>query len=288
MAKETVLSKPNLYSYNSYRSFLKDYYQYEKAKGGSRFSFRILSSRADLGSPNYFKLVMEGKRNLSSKMIPRFAKALKLESQQTLFFETLVHFNQAASAAQKDAYFKNLLKFREYRAAASLHAKQYQYLSHWYYVAIREMAALKGFRENPKWIASSLHPPISEKQAKEALAVLFALGLLQRDKNGKAQQTDSHLKTDETVTALSVYNFHREMIQKGLSALDEKSKDREISSITLALPKQELPALKKKIYQFLYDLQAWLQGLAEESDAVYQLNFQLFGLTKEKSRKETP
>lgn len=277
--------KPNIYHYNDYRKFLKDLYQFQKSKSPHQFSFRILSDRAGLGSPNYFLMVMEGARNLSSKMIPRFADALRLESQQHLFFEHLVHFTQAKSVVQKDLHFQKMLEFRQYRNAAKIGSDQYAYFSNWYCVAIREMVDLPHFQENPKWIARALTPPISEKQAKVALRLLQNLKLIHRNEQGRLAQKNAHLATDEVISALSVYQFHEQMIQKGLEALQLPSNEREISSMTLALSKTELPNLKKKIYQFMYDLQAWLSSLPEKPDEIYQLNFQLFGLTQTQKQK---
>jgi len=278
--------KPNIYKYNDYRIFLKDLYQFQKKKSSHQISFRILSERAGLGSPNYFQLIMEGKRNLSSKMIPRFSEALKLEPQQKIFFEHLVNFTQAKSVEQKDAYFQKLLRFNQYKNAAKVQSDQYQYFSHWYYVVIREMVDLPQFQEDPRWIANALNPPITETQAREAIRVLLDLKLLQRNSDGKLKQSDSHLSTDQTVSAISVYHFHQEMITKGLQALKQPSDEREISSMTLSLAQSELPKLKKRIYQFMYDTQAWLETLPAKPDEIYQLNFQLFRLTQSQKTKE--
>lgn len=278
--------KPNLYQYSDYRKFLRDFYSHKKAQSPHLFSFRIFSERASLGSPNYFKLIMEGKRNLSKKMILRFADALKLEAHQKQFFENLVLYTQATAPSEKEIYFKNLLRFREYRMSTQIQNGQQEYLSKWYHIALRELVALQDFQEDPKWIASKLNPPITRTQAKQALQLLLNLGLLKRTEQGKLEQTDPHLKTDEVVSSLSAYQFHKQMIEQALQALNQPCEEREISSITLALPKSELPALKKKLYEFLYDLQQWLGSLKINLDEIYQLNFQLFGLTQSNQKKE--
>jgi hypothetical protein len=48
------------------------------------------------------------------------------------------------------------------------------YYSKWYLPAIRELAASRGFRGDPAWIASHLTPPISKREARTAVDILPA------------------------------------------------------------------------------------------------------------------
>ena len=54
----------------------------------------IFSAAADIKSPNYLKMIIEGKRNLSEDMISKFAKACSLNKSQGDEFKLLVLFNQ--------------------------------------------------------------------------------------------------------------------------------------------------------------------------------------------------
>ncbi len=279
------MKKITLYEYSDYRKYLHDYYLSQKEKGAHGFSYRIFSERAGLRSPNYFKMVMEGSRNLSLKMIHRFAKALKLDQRQQAFFEALVQFNQSTDPEEKDFYFRKMITFREYRQSTQLVVDQYEYLSRWYYVAIREMLALEDFNPDPKEIAYRLNPPIHERQAEEALKLLLQLGLITKGSRGKLKQKESKLATEETIASIAAFNYHRQMIRLGMEALSESAELREISAITMALPMAELPNLKKKVFQFLMDLQNWLDEIPQSSKEIYQLNFQLFPLTKVKLEK---
>jgi uncharacterized protein (TIGR02147 family) len=64
----TVNIASNIYNFSDYRDFLKDRYRQLK-EADSLFSFRYFSKEAGFGSPNYLKLVMDGKRNLSTEAI---------------------------------------------------------------------------------------------------------------------------------------------------------------------------------------------------------------------------
>jgi hypothetical protein len=75
---------------------------------------------AGLGAPNYLKLVIDGKRNLSSDMAERFARACRLNADGTEYFRTLVAFNQASTDEEKNALHARLSKLARFRSAQRL------------------------------------------------------------------------------------------------------------------------------------------------------------------------
>ena len=70
---------PSLGDYSDYRKYLNDYYRFKKANDRN-YTYSIFSARADIRSPNYLKLVVEGKRNLSLLMSKKLMLALLKES----------------------------------------------------------------------------------------------------------------------------------------------------------------------------------------------------------------
>ena len=113
-----------------------------------------------MSSPNFLKLVIDGKRNLTPNSAERFAVALGLNEQESSFFQELVGFNQASTASQKNLHYQRIGKFRKHRAITKLERNTFEYLSHWYYPVIRELVACKGFQEDPEWIAKRLKPTV--------------------------------------------------------------------------------------------------------------------------------
>src|SRR3712207_6290281 len=53
-----------IYQYSDHKIFLRDWFL-ERKKSPSGFSYERFSQLAGLGSPNYMKMVIEGKRNLT-------------------------------------------------------------------------------------------------------------------------------------------------------------------------------------------------------------------------------
>jgi hypothetical protein len=96
-----------VYEYLDYRAFLRDYYLHAKAV--RHLSYRGFSVRAGLSSPNYLKLVIDGKRNWTQSMARRFAKAISLDRDATDYFSELVTFNQATSSLEREASYGRAL-----------------------------------------------------------------------------------------------------------------------------------------------------------------------------------
>ena len=67
----------SILSYNDFRQYLEDFYQQQKRETHG-FSFETFSTEAGIKSPNYLKLVIQGKRNLTTEATFKFAKALQL------------------------------------------------------------------------------------------------------------------------------------------------------------------------------------------------------------------
>lgn len=268
-----------IYEYVDYREYLSDWCTHEREVSSS-FSSRNFSRAAGLASPSYLKMVMDGKRNISADTIPGFARALGLSADESRFFENLVHFNQARTHQAKDLYYHRLLRNRKFRDANHLSQERYEYFSKWYYAAIREMVALPGFREDAAWIAKRLKPSITKAEALSALELLERLGLLARDAEGRLSQSDSSVTTPDEVNSLAVVNFHNEMIERAQDSLTHtKGKDRNISSLTVAISKKKFNQIKERIHEFRKEIRA-LIGDGDQPEDVYQLNFQLFSLTE--------
>ena len=63
---------PVLAAYADYRHYLSDFYKYKVKTSSSvirPYSYATFSAAADIKSPNYLKLIIEGKRNLSDAMV---------------------------------------------------------------------------------------------------------------------------------------------------------------------------------------------------------------------------
>jgi uncharacterized protein (TIGR02147 family) len=273
----------NIFEYDNYRLFLRDLYESEKARRPG-FSFRFFSKQAGFSSPNFLKLVIDGKRNLSVDSIVRFAKALKLNKEESAFFRALVLFNQAATAEERGLWAEEILSFRLYRKLHPLHEAQYAYYARWYNVAIRELMGLKSFQSDPEWIAHTLDPPIGVQQAREAIDALIELGLAHREADGKLGRKDTVLTTGDEVSSSSLMQFHQQMLQKAGEALDRVPGDkRDISAVTVSVSEAKAREIKALIQKTRKEILA-IADSDRSPEQVMQVCIQFFPLSKSSER----
>jgi len=276
-----VVSDPSVgvYGYLDYRAYLRDYYAAKKAQSRG-FSYRSFSKRAGVASPNYLKLVIEGKRSLSSKMAERFAHACGLDADGSRYFAHLVAFNQAKTSVERAQYYDKLTGFQSYRQAHKLELAHAAYFSDWYMPAIRELAASREFRSDPEWIADQLIPRITPLEAQRALETLVELGLLLRKPDGKLVQADALLSTGPETRGLHIVAFHRAMTMRAMESIDlVPAAERDISSLTLCLGRAGLRTLKDRVQRLRRELLE-LSAMETDPEQVVQVNFQLFPLSR--------
>jgi len=267
-----------VFSYLDYREFLKA--RFARLKKTSRLTHRALSQKAGFSSPNFFKLVMEGQRNLSEKSAAKVARALELEPREAEFFAQLVRFNQAKSLEAKESLYEELKLLRRDLPLQRLEHSQFEYFDQWYAVAIRELVALADFREDPEWIAAKLRHRVTPAQVKRALRLLERLSLLRRGEDGRLTQSQAPLSTGDEVTSLAAYRFHQAMMDQAKQALrDTPAPLRDISSVTVAVSKDASERIKQRIRQFRKEVLAMSEE-AGRGEAVYQMNIQFFNLTE--------
>lgn len=271
--------KPDIFTYLDYREYLRDYYA--AAKGAvSAFSYRYFSRKAGFTSPNYLKLVAEGQRNLTDDSIRKMVAGLALGPDEARFFEALVEFDQAGDAEKKNAAFERVSASQRFRQARRIDRGMFEYLSRWYYPAIREMAARADFRDDPRWIAENIFPRIRPREAQRALNLLFDMGLLERRDDGSIERVDPTLTTGHEVRSLAVGNYHRQMLERAASSIESVPREmRDLSSLVVCIGQDTVADLKSRIHAFRESL-IELSERDEEKRGVYQIGIQMFPLSK--------
>lgn len=270
---------PNIYDYMDYRAFLNDMFRFRKQKD-SYFSYRYFSGKAGFSSPNFLKLVIDGKRNLTNISLAKVAKGFGLLKQEREFFENLVFMNQAKDHEEKNYYLKKVMSIKGYTKVRKIEKKSYQYFSKWYNTAVREIIMFGGRDFTAEQVAETLNPRITPKEAEAAINLLMELGLIKKDKEGLWEQSDPALSTGPEVKSLAIANFHREMLKLASESIERYQADeRDISALTLRVNSASIAEIKRRIIQFRRELLE-LALDEEDTDQVIQVNLQAFPLTK--------
>lgn len=271
-------SPAELFRYLDYRQFLRDWYR-EAKRTGRPLSFRAFSQRAGFHSPNVLHLVMSGKRNLTEESIQKFSAGLQLNKQEREFFRNLVWFNQAATHEEKDRYYRRLLQSRKFSQLKPLGREQYTFYSEWFHPVIRELVVTKGFDGTAEWLARQISPTIETEQATRSLALLEKLGLIAREGPAKWRQTSSLVSTGPDVDSIIVMNYHRELLRLARELLPlVPAEQRDVSALTLGIPRRQLEDVKRKIREFRQELLK-LAASDEAGETVVQVAIQMFPVT---------
>ena len=276
---EFIEKLPNVFEYEDYRLYLRDYYQAKK-KLDSKFSFRVFANEGGFKSSATLKRVFDGERNLSLNGIEQFIKALHLGEGESHFFKNLVLFNQENNPDKKDEIAKEILKSKTHQERKPLAKHQYEFWAGWYNSVIREMIALEAFKEDPEWIASQVIPKISPERAKRALEQLEKLEMVKRNQDGKLEQAESNIRSGDMVLKTSIRKYHRKMVQRAKESIDRFSREeRFLSSVTLGLNQEKLEKIKVLYNKFKKELIA-IANEETPSNQIFQANFQLFPLSQ--------
>lgn len=274
---------PDIFQYTDYRDYLKARYDAEKRKNPA-FSYRYFSRMAGYSSSSFLKMVIDGHRKLTVTAIHKFVKVLKLGVREADYFETMVFYNQAAEGGERDTYYDRLCALSPKAKLKGIEKDQYEFFTQRHFVFIREMVALSGFREDAVWIARHIVPPITPDKALHAIEVLLRLNFLERDEAGNLRQSDGTLTTPVEVESAALYHLQRSMLDLAKESIRTTPKElRDITSLTIPLPKKAIPEAKRKLLLFKESFADWVNKQGGEYHEVFQINMQFFPVTDTKN-----
>lgn len=267
-----------IFEYTNYRLFLKDKYAELKLKSPA-FSYRYFSKKCGYSSPNFLKLVIDGKRNLSADSIDKFALFFEFNKAERDYFSKLVHFNQAKNSTEKNEFAQNILRSTIFKRLNPLSQDQFEYYANWYDVAIREILATKKLKLDAKAISNLLVPKVSERKVEESLERLMRLGLIKRSQN-RFVQTDELVTTGDEVSSAAIAKHHREMFKLASDSIDTIDRSlRDISGVTISLSNESIDELKLMIQRFRKNVLE-LSERENDKQSVYQVSIQMFPLSE--------
>jgi uncharacterized protein (TIGR02147 family) len=271
---------PQVREYLDYRVFLKDFYEAKKERSQD-FSYRVFARKAEINSPSHFKLVVDGKRNLTQNTLGKYVRAIGFQDkQEKRFFELLVQYDQETNHTKKVEIFKDILAEKKKKGLSLMAKEQFDFLSKWHYVAIYVLVGVEGFKADPNWIATKLIKKISLPNIEKAITNLIKIGLLEYDVHKGLRQTNGALDTSEEIHSMAAIPYHENMITLASNYLHHGDwKLREFNGATIPVNLKTLKVLKEKMRTFRLEINEMTNELEDATD-VFQLNIQLFPLTE--------
>jgi uncharacterized protein (TIGR02147 family) len=270
----------NIFEYQNYRLYLKDYYLEQKAihKG---FSYRYFSKKAGINASAFLYYIIEGKRNLTKSTVVKISQAIGHCREEADYFENLVFFNQAQTISEKTTYYNTIINLRRPVDIKQIETDRYEFYRKWYHSVIREVVTFFNFKDDYAALGAFLQPAISAKEAKESIRLLEQLGFIERDEQGLFHQTDTQIATHpKPIETYMIEKFQMEMLELALKSYNGFSlKDRMSSSTTFSISDETFELIKKKTRELRREI-ADLALLDTSPNRVYQLTINAFPLCR--------
>ena len=268
-----------IFEYLDYRGFLKDYYNAKK-EANPAFSLRVFSDKIGFKAKDFISRVMNGDKNLSSQSIPKVASGLRLGKHETEFFVALVKFNQAETTEERNGAFEEMQAvLKVVRFAEKQHLlghTQYMVYSHWRHLTIRSLIGMYGFDGDYETLARRVHPRITAEEAKKSVKLLEDCQLINKNKNGKYELTESAITTGDRTSKLALRGFHQDCLKLAADSIDrDPPGKRHISGLTLGISQEGYERIVERINAFRKEI-ALIAEEDENADKVFQLQFALF------------
>ncbi|HPI41109.1 MAG TPA: TIGR02147 family protein [Pseudobdellovibrionaceae bacterium] len=279
---------PDLSNYLNFRQYLGDFYKYklsETQKLRRPYSYSTFSAAANIRSPNYLKLIIDGKRNLSLDMCDHFSKALGHSKTQGEEFKLLVEFNQESDPVMRNVFLKQLNEIRVQRQidSGAMNSEIWKNLPSWISWVLYALTDQKGVEFDVEKLKLVLKNKANEHDIRQAMEGLLTIGQLVKDpETGKILKAQAILDSLEEIPVALVRKLQAELVYLGLESLYQDSPlEREFGSLTLCMTKKEFDDLKFKLRHFRKALNKDnnISRLENKGERVYQLNIQLFPIT---------
>lgn len=213
-------------------------------------------------------------------MLNKIISHLDLPIEEEVYLELLVLQGNATNQAAKMRYLKMMEQNSNYQKYNRHETEAYRYLTHWYYVAIREMTAFKDFSDDPGWIAKRLKNQVPKQDIAKALKFLLEKGFIKQDKNGKYIPPEKTIQCYDGVFKLVLAQFHKEMFDLSIKSIHNTPRDyRNIKGHTFSIPQDQINRAKQIIDEAEQKL-VELGNKASEGDIIMQGQLAVFPLTK--------
>lgn len=268
----------SLFEYESYRLFLADWFQEMKTKRRN-FSYRSFALKAGFRSCGFCHQVVNGERSLTSEATGKMLVGLGLTGKKAQFFEALVRFEQARTTGDKQRAFSEMNFIRKDSAFFRMNRSHIRYFEHWWYPVLRNLVVSAPWGNDFALLGSLIEPPIGESMAREGVALLQDLDLIDCDDQGNWHLTATLISSSD-VPPLVKMQARADMLHLGIAALDKfPSNQRHATYYTLAMGAESY----QKVISLIDELNSQASSLAADDshvERIYELAVLLYPLSK--------
>lgn len=286
-------SSPKIHNYQDYRDYLRDWFKAEKITN-PKMSFRYVSRRLGLSSPNHFQLVITKKRHFSKKTLDCMQNLLRLSNKEKAYFEWIFALTTEEDPEKKHEIEVKVSRLANELIESTVSYEDYGLLSNglaWYL----KMGALKfngkTFDEILKLAQSSCLFDVETKDLEAALE------LLQKIKSVTLKERVyifemNQLKTEWDFDDRKIKQFHYNNLMLAVRSIPRSIHERFHSNVTIPSNPEVIEVAKKEIRDLCLKLLNLSNSYIKNGDdckSVTSIQFAMFPFFQfEKTEKKGP
>jgi uncharacterized protein (TIGR02147 family) len=274
-----------LFSYHSYRPYLRDTYENEKrvSKG---LTLTVFAQRLGL-SASTFNMVLAGTRNLTVGNLHLIARELNLSSREHEYFESLVLMEQADDPQTRQYYSRKLKTISKTARTKGLRVSDKRLLSSWLTPALLIYLIDIERINHPEKLATldleklakqfSLRP----EQVRSLLSAIEDSGLLSVDAEEKV-----HIVFDKVNHHLPQKQYVQSVLAELARRIETEfeSKQTLFRGYVFSVDREQLPGLKKELQDLFEKYMAKVSKKPEKNTLIQGL-IGLFPILPERNHK---
>ncbi len=263
--------------YSNARDFVGAWIEFKKSKRAG-FSMRRLCTLLELRSPNYLKLILDGKRALTIELGLKLSKQMGLPKSESDFFISLIEAEGSANDHENELNQRKVLRGRRHLETETFTEDKHELVASWFHLLVRELTFLPDFEFSPAYIVRKLSGRITVEEAARSLELLVSHGLIENvtmktaDSGAVWRSTDKVLDTgNETFQRSAMLEHHAATLKVWSQSLGRlNSAEQELGLLHVPISTEKIPELRRRIQQFQDELIGWLMT-EENPDRVVQV-----------------
>jgi uncharacterized protein (TIGR02147 family) len=263
----------------------------ERRRRNPNFSLSAWARQLGYENPSFLSQVLKRQRKLKMNLVAKLARDLDLRGKSLRYFEFLALQGGSKTESERRIYggLAKQVRPKKLRFPDEFPVELFGAVSDWYHAALIEAVHLKDFREDAEAIRRRLQGKVDRRTIRAAIDRLVELGRLARDEKGRLHRGLSESALVRTsLPSEAVKNYHFQMIDLARAAIrGQPVSDRYLRGTTIPIRRADYEKAVKIVENAHRQLQEL--GVDEGADDIYQLNSQLFRLTRRaKSADEVP
>lgn len=265
----------NIFDCVNFRIYLKKYYAVQKSESPG-FTYARFSKLANLGSPNYLKLVIEGSRNLTVCNIHQFATALELSLSEIEYFEAMVLNNQSKNANEKAYYKRRMVQISKQQNVSSEKFSKHEILKKWYMPSVLLCLHERTMQSAKLKISNELMLPSSEIE--NVIQELINLKIVTVENERFKIHTQRLLVRDSKSKNIQLKNYLSEQLKQSFAAFNRSYNSGEAKFVahTMTVPENAIEAIITRFHALCDTMtQEYDENLGEDFK-IAQVNVQVF------------